>query len=114
MRKIHGIRTEDTDKVKTILLKDLQRHSRIKVPIKSRPCSGVTYYVVDLDRTDFFDNSKPKRVVFGISSGPEDMEEEFEICDVLKGETEEEAIKRAKSFYYEELEVIIKTIPRKE
>ena len=51
-----------------------------------------------------------KRVVFGISDWPESFGEEFEIIDVREGETDQDAIQRAKELYDPELECIVKVI----
>ena len=52
-----------------------------------------------------------KKVVYGISNWPEELNKKFEIFDVKEGETEEDAIKRAKKAYSEDLECYIEIIP---
>ena len=43
----------------------------------------------------------------GISNGPEEMGKVFDIFPLEEGETDEEAIQRAKNAYFQDLEVYI-------
>ena len=47
------------------------------------------------------------KIVMGVSDWPEDLGKEFEICSVMEGETDDEAIIRAKSYYSPDLECFI-------
>lgn len=55
-------------------------------------------------------NPLTNRVVFGISDWPENMGEEFAIFQVRVGETDEEAIERAREAYDSDTECIIREI----
>ena len=46
-------------------------------------------------------------MVVGVSDWPEEMGEVFDIFPVEEGETDEEAIQRAKNAYFQDLEVHI-------
>ncbi len=49
-----------------------------------------------------------RRVVFGISDWPDS--EDFEIVEVTENESDDEAIKRAKSYYSPDLECYVREI----
>lgn len=51
-----------------------------------------------------------KRVVFGVSDWPEEYGKEFAIVVIKEGETDEEAIARARAFYSDELECVIREV----
>lgn len=52
-----------------------------------------------------------RRVVFGVSNWPEAGQKDFAIVEVQPGESDSEAIARAKSHYSPDLECYIKEVP---
>lgn len=49
-----------------------------------------------------------RRMVFGVSDWPEEFGLEFEIVEVLSGESDADAIARARSHYNPDLECFVK------
>lgn len=50
------------------------------------------------------------RMVFGVSDWPEEYGKEFEICEVRPGETDDQAIARARKSYSPDLECVIREV----
>ena len=51
-----------------------------------------------------------RRMVFGVNTWPEPDQEDFAITEVAHGESDKEAIARAKSYYSPDLECYIKEV----
>lgn len=51
-----------------------------------------------------------KRVVFGISDWPEELGHEFPIIEIIDGESDEDAVNRARIYYDSKLECVIKEV----
>jgi len=53
-----------------------------------------------------------RRVVFGVTTWPEPGQQDFQITEVLSGESDADAIERAKSHYSSDLECYIKEVSK--